>query len=60
MGGMRPPLRVRGLTEEERGQILLASDRGEWAPQIAEMLGCNDQTVRDVVKRFGGKGWSRA
>jgi transposase len=33
-------------------QVLLASDRGEWVPRIAEMLGCNDQTVRNVVKRF--------
>ena len=73
MGGMRPPIRVRELTEEERGrlevglrssgafvvrrcQILVASDRGEWAPRIAEMLGCNDQTVRNVVKRFGREG----
>jgi hypothetical protein len=36
-----------------RCQVLLASDRGEWAPRIAEMLGSNDQTVRNVVKRFG-------
>jgi transposase len=35
-----------------RCQILLASDRGEWVPRIAAMLGCNDQTVRNVVKRF--------
>ena len=35
-----------------RCQILLASDRGEWVPRIAEMLGCNDQTVRNVVRRF--------
>ena len=35
-----------------RCQILLASDRGEWVPRIAEMLGCNDQTVRNVLTRF--------
>jgi len=35
-----------------RCQILLASDRGEWAPHIAEMLGCTDQTVRNVVREF--------
>jgi transposase len=35
-----------------RCQILLASDRGEWVPRIAEMLGCDDQTVRNVVRRF--------
>jgi transposase len=66
---MRPPVTVRGLTDEERErlevglgaqelyevrrcQILLASDRGEWAPPIAEMLGCTDQTVRNVVREF--------
>jgi transposase len=68
-GGMRPPIFVRELTEQERSrleaglrskeafavrrcQILLASDRGEWVPRIAEMLGCNDQTVRNVLRRF--------
>ena len=35
-----------------RCQILLASARGEWVPRIAEMLGCNDQTVRNVLRRF--------
>jgi transposase len=40
------------LYEVRRCQILLASDRGEWAPHIAEMLGCTDQTVRNVVREF--------
>jgi len=35
---------------------LLASERGGWAPRIAEMLGCNDQTVRNVLNRFGWEG----
>jgi transposase len=35
-----------------RCQILLASGRGEWVPQIAETLGCNDQTVRNVIGEF--------
>lgn len=39
-----------------RCQIVLASSRGEWAPQIAHSLGCNDQTVRNVVKAFNDKG----
>ena len=69
MVGMRPPIIVRTLTDQEREclsdglsgsdlyavrrcQILLASDRGEWAPHIAEMLGCTDQTVRNVVREF--------
>lgn len=49
-----------------RCQILLASARGEHAPQIARHLGCNDQTVRNVIKAFNqaglaalGKGSSR-
>ena len=44
--GAQEPYEVR------RCQILLASDRGEWAPHIAEMLGCTDQTVRNVVREF--------
>jgi transposase len=39
-----------------RCQILLASERGEWVPRIAEMLGCNDQTVRNVLKQFEQEG----
>src|SRR3954465_8587276 len=35
-----------------RCQILLASARGEWVPRIAELLGCNDQTVRNVLREF--------
>src|SRR4051794_14196125 len=69
MVGMRPPIIVRELSDEEqerleaglhsqdlyevrRCQILLASGRGEWVPRIAEMLGCTDQTVRNVVREF--------
>lgn len=40
-----------------RCQILLASARGEYAPQIAHHLGCNDQTVRNVIKAFHRIGW---
>ena len=39
-----------------RCQILLASGRGEWVPRIAEMLGCNDQTVRNVLREFECEG----
>src|SRR3954449_5428548 len=35
-----------------RCQILLASARGEWVPRIAELLGCNDQTVRNVLREL--------
>lgn len=45
-------LRSKETFVVRRCQILLASARREWAPRIAEMLGCNDQTVRNVLKRF--------
>ncbi len=45
-------LHSRDLYELRRCQILLASARGEWVPRIAEMLGCNDQTVRNVLREF--------
>jgi transposase len=35
-----------------RCQILLASARGQTARQIAEVLGCNDQTVRNAMHAF--------
>ncbi len=39
-----------------RCQILLASARGERAPAIARQLGCDDQTVRNVIKDFNATG----
>ena len=39
-----------------RCQILLASGRGERAPTIAHHLGCDDQTVRNVIQRFNAAG----
>jgi transposase len=39
-----------------RSQIILASERGELAPRIAEFLGCDDQTVRNALKAFNQKG----
>jgi transposase len=39
-----------------RCQILLASARGERAPVIAQQLGCDDQTVRNVLKGFNAAG----
>jgi transposase len=45
-------LHSQDLYEVRRCQILLASARGEWVPRIAEMLGCNDQTVRNVLREF--------
>jgi transposase len=45
-------LRSKETFVVRRCQILLASARGEWVPRIAATLGCNDQTVRNVLKRF--------
>jgi len=39
-----------------RSQILLASARGESAPQIARQLGCDDQTVRNAIVAFNTRG----
>ena len=39
-----------------RCQILLASARGERAIAIARQLGCDDQTVRNVIKGFNEQG----
>ncbi|HZA23805.1 MAG TPA: helix-turn-helix domain-containing protein [Dehalococcoidia bacterium] len=39
-----------------RCQILLASARGEQAPQIARYLGCDDQTVRNAIHAFNQQG----
>ncbi len=39
-----------------RCQILLASARGERAPAIAHHLGCDDQTVRNVIHDFNTEG----
>jgi transposase len=39
-----------------RCQIILASARGEWAPSIARHLGCDSQTVRNVVAAFNASG----
>ena len=39
-----------------RCQIVLASARGQHAPAIAEMVGCDDETVRDVIRAFNERG----
>jgi len=39
-----------------RCQILLASDRGEYALAIGVALGCDDETVRRVIHAFNAKG----
>src|SRR5215208_4960434 len=39
-----------------RSQIVLASARGEQVPVIARQLGCGDQTVRNALHAFNGRG----
>ena len=39
-----------------RSQILLASARGQRVPQIAQYLGCDEQTVRNVIHAFNPAG----
>ena len=39
-----------------RSQIVLASERREKALEIAQTLGCDDQTVRNVIKGFNQEG----
>src|SRR5918999_2250331 len=41
-----------------RCQILLASARGQRAREIATLLGCDDQTVRNAIHAFNA--WGRA
>jgi transposase len=43
-----------------RCQILLASDRGENAYQIAHELGCNPQTARNAIHAFNEEGLPEA
>ena len=49
-------LRSRDSFILRRCQMVLASARGVWVPQIAAALGCDDQTVRDVIRLFEGAG----
>jgi transposase len=39
-----------------RCQILLASARGQRVPVIAEAVGCDEETVRNVIKAFNTEG----
>jgi transposase len=51
-GGLRSP----SSFTMRRCQILLASDRGLKAQEIAGLVGCSDQTVRDVIRAFEQRG----
>ena len=39
-----------------RSQVVLASERGEKAIEIAKTLGCDEETVRNVIKGFNQGG----
>ena len=49
-------LRSKDTFTLRRSQMLLASSRGDEVPQIAENLGCGQQTVRDAIHDFNDSG----
>src|SRR5919202_5059565 len=49
-------LRSKDAFVLRRSQMLLASSKGNAAPQIAENLGCGQQTVRDAIHDFNDRG----
>lgn len=49
-------LRSKDAFTLRRSQMLLASSRGNEVPQIAENLGCGQQTVRDAIHDFNRRG----
>ncbi len=53
---LQASLRSKDAFTLRRCQILLASSRGEYAPKIAESLGCGQQTVRDAIHDFNERG----
>jgi transposase len=53
---LRAGLRSKDTFALRRSQMLLASSRGDEVPQIAENLGCGQQTVRDAIHDFNERG----
>lgn len=53
---LKTGLRSQNGFEIRRSQIVLASARKETARRIARTLGCDDQTVRNVIKKFNAIG----
>lgn len=49
-------LRGRDAFRLRRCQILLASSRGEHAPEIARQVGCCPSTARNVIAGFNARG----
>jgi predicted ArsR family transcriptional regulator len=54
--GLEAGLRSKDTFTLRRSQMLLASSRGDEVPQIAENLGCGQQTVRDAIHDFDERG----
>jgi transposase len=50
--GLEASLRSKDTFTLRRSQTLPASSRGNEVPQIAENLGCGQQTVRDAIHDF--------
>src|ERR671912_1057246 len=48
-------LRSKDAFTLRRSQMLLASSKGNEVPQIAENLGCGQQTVRDAIHDFNAR-----
>lgn len=53
---LKTGLRTNDTFVLRRCQIILASAREEHAIPIGRMLGCNDETVRNVIKDFNSRG----
>lgn len=53
---LKQGLRAKDGFEVRRSQIVLASGRKETARKIAQGFGCDDQTVRNVIKQFNTNG----
>jgi transposase len=53
---LKTGLRSQDWFEIRRSQIVLASARKETARRIGRTLGCDDQTVRNVIKKFNAVG----
>ncbi len=54
--GIEAGLRSASSFTHRRCQILLASQRGLHAQQIADQLSCDDQTVRTAITAFNQRG----
>jgi len=53
---LRTGLRSSDGVAVRRCQMVLASARGERAPQIAVLVGCDEKTVRQLLQRFNRQG----